>query len=76
MTASPGESPPRLGRWNVATGGVRPGRSPWYGFHLGRRQLALNAAQILLGHSSAMIMDAVYAERDMDRAQEIVAKIG
>ncbi len=41
-----------------------------------RRQYGLEAAQILLGHSSALITDAVYAERDMDRAQEIVAKIG
>jgi integrase len=41
-----------------------------------RREYGLEAAQILLGHSSAVITDAVYAERDMAKAQEIAAKIG
>ena len=41
-----------------------------------RREYGLEAAQILLGHSSALITDAVYAERDMTKAMEIAAKIG
>ncbi|MCE5230477.1 site-specific integrase [bacterium] len=41
-----------------------------------RREYGLEAAQILLGHSSAMITDAVYAERDMAKAMEIAGKIG
>lgn len=41
-----------------------------------RREYGLEAAQILLGHSSAVITDAVYAERDMAKAQEIAARIG
>ena len=41
-----------------------------------RREYGLEAAQILLGHSSALVTDAVYAERDMRKAEEIAAKLG
>ncbi|HQL55245.1 MAG TPA: site-specific integrase [Phycisphaerae bacterium] len=39
-----------------------------------RRDYGLEAAQILLGHSSALVTDAVYAERDEGRARAIAAK--
>jgi integrase len=41
-----------------------------------RKRYGLEAAQILLGHSSAVITDAVYAERDMTKAMEIAAAMG
>lgn len=41
-----------------------------------RRQYGLEAAQILLGHSSALVTEAVYAERDEAKAMEVVSKIG
>ncbi len=41
-----------------------------------RRDYGLEAAQILLGHSSALVTDAVYAERDEGRARAIAARIG
>jgi integrase len=41
-----------------------------------RARYGLEAAQILLGHSSALVTDAVYAERDMAKAQMIAEKIG
>lgn len=41
-----------------------------------RREFGLEAAQLVLGHSSAQITDAVYAERDTHRAVEVIRKIG
>lgn len=40
-----------------------------------RRQFGLEAAQVILGHAKADVTQ-VYAERDMERAKEIVRKIG
>jgi integrase len=41
-----------------------------------RRQFGLEAAQIMLGHSSAIVTDAVYAERDERASRQIAEKIG
>ncbi len=41
-----------------------------------RREFGLEAAQLALGHASAQITDAVYAERDEARVIEIMRKIG
>ncbi len=41
-----------------------------------RREFGLEAAQLALGHSSAKVTDAVYAERDMTRVMEVMKRIG
>lgn len=41
-----------------------------------RKQFGLEAAQILLGHSSALVTEAVYAERDESHARRIALTIG
>ena len=41
-----------------------------------RREFGLEAARIAMGHSSALVTDAVYAERDQDRIRDIMRKIG
>lgn len=41
-----------------------------------RRQFGLEAAQIALGHSSALVTEAVYAERDMTKAVAVMQKFG
>jgi integrase len=41
-----------------------------------RKHYGLEAAQILLGHCSARVTDAVYAERDQGKAVAIAAAIG
>ncbi len=41
-----------------------------------RREFGLEAAQLALGHSSARVTDAVYAERDMARVIEVMKRIG
>ena len=41
-----------------------------------RREFGLDAAQLALGHSSAKVTDAVYAERDMARVIEVMRRIG
>lgn len=41
-----------------------------------RKRHGLEAAAILLGHSSALVTEAVYAERDMTKAMGIAAEIG
>ncbi len=41
-----------------------------------RREFGLEAAQLALGHASAQITDAVYAERDHAKVVEIMRKIG
>lgn len=41
-----------------------------------RKLAGLEAAQLLLGHSSASVTDAVYAERDTDKILSIVELIG
>ena len=41
-----------------------------------RKRYGLEAAQILLGHSSATLTDAVYAERDEAKAARIAQQIG
>jgi integrase len=45
------------------------------GTHI-RREFGLEAAQLVLGHSSALITDAVYAERDTGRVVEVMRKLG
>ena len=41
-----------------------------------RREYGLEAARIALGHSSALVTDACYAQRDQDRIREIMGNIG
>lgn len=41
-----------------------------------RRLHGLEAAQIMLGHSSALVTDAVYAERDRAAMEQIAHKVG
>jgi len=41
-----------------------------------RRQFGLEAAQLVLGHSSAVITDAVYAERDQTKVAEVIRRVG
>jgi integrase len=41
-----------------------------------RRKFGLEVAQIVLGHSSAQITDAVYAERDMGKLLEVMKQVG
>jgi integrase len=41
-----------------------------------RKVFGLEAAQLTLGHASAQITDAVYAERDREKVIEIMRKIG
>lgn len=41
-----------------------------------RREFGLEAAQLVLGHSSAKITDSVYAERDAGKTIEVARKIG
>jgi integrase len=41
-----------------------------------RRECDVEMAAVLLGHSSAALTDAVYAQRDLARARTLVAKIG
>lgn len=41
-----------------------------------RRECGLEAARIALGHSSALVTDAVYAERDMTKVVEVMQRIG
>lgn len=41
-----------------------------------RRDFGLEAAQLALGHASAQITDAIYAERDQTKVMEIMRQIG
>ncbi len=41
-----------------------------------RREFGLEAAQLTLGHSSATVTDAVYAERDRAKVIEIMNRVG
>jgi len=41
-----------------------------------RQQFGLEAAQVWLGHSSALVTEAVYAERDQKRLAELARQIG
>ena len=41
-----------------------------------RQEFGLEAAQLALGHSSAKVTDAVYAERDAARVIEVMKRIG
>lgn len=41
-----------------------------------RREFGLEAAQLTLGHASAQITDAIYAERDRAKVIEIMRRIG
>jgi len=45
------------------------------GTHI-RREFGLEAAQLALGHASANVTDAVYAERDHGKVIEVMRKIG
>jgi integrase len=41
-----------------------------------RRECGLEAAQLILGHSSAVVTDAVYAERDTSKITSVMRKLG
>jgi integrase len=41
-----------------------------------RREFGLEHAQVMLGHSSAEITEAVYAERDLQKAMEVARRVG
>ena len=41
-----------------------------------RKSFGLEAAQLVLGHSSALVTDAVYAERDESKVAEVLKKVG
>lgn len=41
-----------------------------------RRKFGLEAAQLVLGHSSAEITDAVYAERDLHKIADVMRRVG
>lgn len=41
-----------------------------------RQEFGLEAAQLVLGHSSAVITDAVYAERDQSKVAEVIRRVG
>jgi len=41
-----------------------------------RQAFGLEAAQLALGHSSAQVTDAVYAERDGSKVAEIMRRVG
>jgi integrase len=41
-----------------------------------RRDFGLEAAQLALGHASANVTDAVYAERDHGKVIEVMRSIG
>jgi len=41
-----------------------------------RRAAGVEAAALVLGHSSAVLTDAVYAERDTAKAAEVIARVG
>ena len=41
-----------------------------------RRRFGLEAAQVVLGHTSAEITDAVYAQRDLVKAMEVMKAVG
>ncbi len=45
------------------------------GTHI-RREFGLEAAQLALGHASAVVTDAVYAERDREKVIEVMRKLG
>jgi integrase len=41
-----------------------------------RRESGLEVAQLALGHASAQVTDAVYAERDRAKVMDVMRKIG
>ena len=41
-----------------------------------RRRFGLEAAQLVLGHSSAQVTDAVYAERDLQKIGKVMKQVG
>lgn len=41
-----------------------------------RKEAGIEAAALVLGHSSATLTDAVYAERDTAKAVEVIARVG
>lgn len=41
-----------------------------------RREFGLEAAAVVLGHSSALVTDAVYAERHLTKVAEVMRRIG
>lgn len=41
-----------------------------------RRERGLEAAAVALGHSSALVADAVYAERDLTKVADAMRRIG
>jgi integrase len=45
------------------------------GTHI-RRDFGLEAAQLTLGHASAKVTDAVYAERDCGKVMDVMRQIG
>lgn len=41
-----------------------------------RREFGLEAAAVVLGHSSELVTDAVYAERDLTKVADVMRRIG
>ena len=41
-----------------------------------RREFGLEATQLVLGHSSAVVTDAVYAERDAGKVVDVIRRVG
>jgi len=67
----------------IARACVRAGVERWHPHQLRhnyateiRKRYGLEAARILLGHCSALVTEAVYAERDRQAAMRIAAEIG
>ena len=70
-------------RRSIARACRRAGIGPWHPHQLRhtsateiRRRCGLVAAQLVLGHASAKITDAVYAARDDEEIERVVRKIG
>ncbi len=85
----PEDGPEQIGRKNHRRRQRAKLRARWharYGWHshqlrhtaatVFRKAFGAEAASILLGHSSMELTDAVYAERDLEKAKAVIAKIG
>ena len=76
----PGYSPPE---GNAKSSANRAGVPRWRPHQLRhavatriRQEFGLEMAQLVLGHSSTEVTDAVYAERDMAKVIEVMRRIG
>jgi integrase len=73
----------RLGKRGLAELAAWREQHRWHPHHLRhtagtriRREFGLEAAAVVLGHSSALVTDAVYAERELTKVAEVMRKIG